>query len=95
MDAIIVNGFTINEGAIDMNCVTCNEPLTLREEERRIKYCCGACRSIHYRNIKLRAAVTLALKESKFYNRIRHFKISTLEELGYVVIIKEKEISTL
>ncbi len=95
MAVLIVNGFTINEGGIDMNCVTCGEPLTLHEETRKVKYCSGVCRSLHYRDKKLRDAVMLALTESKFYNRIKHFKIGTLEELGFIVTIKEKEISTL
>jgi len=78
-----------------MNCIICNAALTVEEEARKVKYCSGQCRAIYYRNRKLKKEILLALRDSTFYNRIKHLKIGTLQEQGFIVIIKEKEISTL
>jgi len=78
-----------------MNCIKCNAALTIEEESRGVKTCSVQCRSIYYRDKKLKKEIILAIKDNTFWSRLKHIKIGTLEDLGFIVTIKEKEISTL
>jgi len=77
-----------------MNCVTCHVVLTLDQEKRKVPYCSGNCRVKFYHARNAKKEIFKALTENSF-ERIGHYKISTLEKLGFVLVIKEKEISTL
>jgi len=77
-----------------MNCVTCNQLLTLDQEDRKIPYCSGNCRVKFYHGKRKKKEILKAVAENSL-KRIGHYKISTLEKLGFILIIKEKEISTL
>ncbi len=77
-----------------MNCSNCNAPLGIDQRDRKIKYCSEECRSIIYYDKIKRNDIREALRIDN-WKSIGHIKLSTLRRLGFDIIIKEKEISTL
>ncbi len=74
-------------------CLMCDNFLTIDQLGRKFNYCSQTCRRKIYQRITYRRDILTILKSKN--DTLRGYTVATIEDAGFIVTIKEKEIGDL